>query len=219
MRHTLSRWFLFGFLIAAVGSIASLSVHAQDAPEAEAEAPAKPKAKKPAGLRIVDPVVCKSIDGYEEYEPLPDAAQTSEEKLLVYYRPKGYKIVKRGDVYVARFAQDGQIRPLGRKKVLLRKLKLLDYEAKSDVPPDEIYFQNTFSLKGLPPGEYEYDMILKDLNSKGATTTQSVKFRIVAAKFPEAAPETRTRAVPNANASPNPDLNVDGEEDDDVDVD
>ena len=34
-------------------------------------------------------IVCRSIDGYEDYELLPEAAQTSEEKLLVYFRPSG----------------------------------------------------------------------------------------------------------------------------------
>ena len=92
--------------------------------------------------------------------------------------------------------QDGQIRRLGGKQVLLRKAKLLSYEAKSDVPPDEIYIRNTFSLKGLPPGDYEYDMILKDVTAKPATitTTESVKFQVVPAKLPEAEPDTEPDA-------------------------
>ncbi|MDR3617861.1 MAG: hypothetical protein P4L85_00810 [Paludisphaera borealis] len=199
MRHLLRRLSLSGFLFVAAGSaMPSGSVDAQEAPESSpAPKPApKPSAKKPLGLRILAPVVCKSIEGYEDYETLPDAELTSDEKLLVYYRPKGHKVVRQGDEYVAHLMQDGQVRRLGQKKVLLRKAKLLDYEAKSDIPPDEIYIRNTFSLKGLPPGEYEYDMILKDLNAKPATVTvtESVKFRVVAAKLPEPDPETKPDA-------------------------
>jgi hypothetical protein len=198
MRRTLRRLSLVGFLAAGFGAAApARPVTAQDAPKASLppkSAPKKDRAKKSSALRIIDPVVCKSIEGYEDYEELPDAAQTSEEKLLVYYRPKGYKVVRQGDKYVAHFTQDGQVRRLGEKKVLLRKEKLLDYEAKSDSPPDLIYFRNTFSLKGLPPGEYEYDMILKDLNATDSTTTESVKFRIIPVVLPKADAETKTDA-------------------------
>ncbi len=195
MRHAPRRLRLFGFLLVAAGAAFPpgplLAQEASVGPLPETFAP-KPKAKKAAGLRIVNPVVCSSIDGYEEYEKHPDAKLTSDEKLLVYYRPKGFKVVHLGDVYVARFVQDGQIRRLGQKRVLLRKEKLLNYEAKSDVPPDEIYFRNSFSLKGLPPGDYEYDVILRDVTVKPVTvtTTESVKFQVVPAKLPEAEPGT-----------------------------
>jgi hypothetical protein len=197
MRHALRRLTLSGFLVAASGATLPPSpVGAQDAPESPFSRPVAAKVKKTAGLRIVDPVVCTSIEGYEEYEKHPDAKLTCDEKLLVYYRPKGYKVVHLGDVYIARFVQDGQIRRLGDKRVLLRKEKLLNYEAKSDVPPDEIYFRNTFSLKGLPPGDYEYDVILRDVAARPAviTTVESVKFQVVPAKYPEAGPG----AEPNA---------------------
>jgi len=147
-------------------------------------------AKPPApGLRIEKPVVCRSIEGYEDYEELPNAEQTSDEKLHVYFLPKGYKVVPKGERFAAHFTQDGQVRAKGQKKVLLRKAKLLDYEAVAAQPPDSIYLMNTFSLKGLPPGEYEYDMILRDENVPGATVTASVPFRIVPARLPSAKPD------------------------------
>src|SRR5690348_16508282 len=52
------------------------------APSEEAPAPTP----RPGGLRMSRAVVCRTINGYEDYEPLPDAAQTSEEKLLIYFR-------------------------------------------------------------------------------------------------------------------------------------
>jgi hypothetical protein len=130
-------------------------------------------------------IACLSIEGYEQYEVLPDAQLTSDEKLLVYYRPLNYKIVRRGDDYLAHFTQDGQIRRKGEKPVLLRKKNLLDYEAKSRTPPEEVYIRNTFSLKGLSPGEYEYDIILRDENDRDHPVTQSVKFRVIPAAVPK----------------------------------
>ncbi len=41
--------------------------------------------KEPLGMTPA--VACKAIEGYEDFEPLPDATLTSDEKLLVYYGP------------------------------------------------------------------------------------------------------------------------------------
>ena len=89
----------------------------------ESEEPKEPT------LRMTPAVVCLSIDGYEQFEELPGAALTSDEKLLVYFKPLRYKVVSKGDDYVARFTQDAQIRRRGQKAVLLRKKMILDYEA------------------------------------------------------------------------------------------
>ena len=45
----------------------------------------KKKPDRDTGLAMEPGIVCKSIDGYEIYAPLPGAAQTSDEKLLVYF--------------------------------------------------------------------------------------------------------------------------------------
>jgi hypothetical protein len=142
-------------------------------------------------LRMSDAVACRSIDGYERYEVLPRAELTSEEKLLVYYRPLNFKIASRGDDYIAHFTQDGQIRRKGEKPVLLRKKNLGDYEAKSRTPPENLFIKNSFSLKGLAPGEYEYDIILRDENDPGSTATQSLKFRVIAPVMPKPVKEKK----------------------------
>lgn len=131
------------------------------------------------GLRMSRGVVCESIDGYEAYEPLPNAELTSDEKLLVYYRPEGYKTVFRDGSYQAHFTQDAQIRKFGEKAVIRQKKKLLDYNPKNQYPPQNIYLRNTVSLKGLPPGDYELLIILHDELAKHAIATQAVKFRVV----------------------------------------
>ncbi|MDG3003971.1 hypothetical protein [Paludisphaera mucosa] len=175
MASTLARWMILAGLAVVTAPVAA---QVQERPKAATE--------PEMSLRIEGQVVCQSIEGYEDYEERPEAEQTSDEKLLVYFRPKNYAIVRKGEDYAAHFTQDGQIRALGKKKVLLRKEKLLDYEAVSKTPPRNLYISNTFSLKGLPPGEYEYDMILRDENLEKATVTASVKFRVVAAKLPKA---------------------------------
>jgi hypothetical protein len=136
-------------------------------------------------LQMSEAVVCRSIDGYEDYEPLPDAAQTSDEKLLVYYRPFGYKTAFIKDSYQAHLTQDAEIRRRGGKAVLRQKKKLLDYTAKSPQPPELIYLRNTISLKELKPGEYDLAIILHDEIGQGPPATQVVKFRVIPAQDPK----------------------------------
>ena len=146
-----------GFLVLSVFvlGIQVPTIRAQDEPDEPDELP--PNLPR---LAMTKGVVCKSIAGHEDYEVLPGAELTAEEKLLVYYRPLNYRIVRRGKNYSAHLMQDGQVRRKGEKKVLLRKKNLLDYAPKQAEPLQEIYLRNTFSLKGLAPGEYEYDIIL-----------------------------------------------------------
>ena len=125
-------------------------------------------------------VACKSIEGHSRTTRCSLRGElTAEEKLLVYYRPLNYKIVRQGKDYTAHLTQDGQIRRKGEKKVLLRKKNLLDYEAKKAEPLGEIYLRNTFALKGLAPGEYEYDIILRDENNPGPPSPSPLKFRVI----------------------------------------
>ena len=79
----------------------------------------------------------------------------------------------------------GESSAVFRCTVLLRKKGLLDYEPKSRNPLGPIYLRNSFSLKGLTPGEYEYDIILRDENEPGSPVIQSLEFRVVAPVLPE----------------------------------
>jgi hypothetical protein len=135
-------------------------------------------------LCMSDAVVCSSIEGFESYERLPDAALTSDEKLLIYYRPFGYKTALVDGMYQAHLIQDAQIHKRGQKAVLRKKLKLLDFKPRSQSPPDNLFVRNSISLKGLPPGDYDLTIILHDEVVKEPPATQSVKFRIVPAQDP-----------------------------------
>ncbi|WP_210420157.1 hypothetical protein [Aquisphaera giovannonii] len=127
---------------------------------------------------------CLSIDGYQNYEVLPDAKLTADEKLLVYYEPLNYKAVVKDGKFVVHMTQDGQIRRKGEKAVLRSKKNLLDFEDKREDGFEWVFLRNSVALKGLPPGEYEYDIILRDEQNPGASATQSLSFRIVAAAVP-----------------------------------
>jgi hypothetical protein len=182
MRRT--TWLLPAALLAVVMSLAN-SGHAARKPKPAPAHPGPPQAEEPAdaleaALTMSQAVACSTIDGYEQFESLPGAALTSDEKLLVYYRPLHYRTEHSGSTYRIHLTQDGQIRHRGEKAVLLFKANMVDYDWKSKERDNPVYIRNTFSLKGLKPGEYDYDIILHDvLAPDEPTAKQTVEFRVV----------------------------------------
>jgi hypothetical protein len=157
----------------------------------------EPSPPKPGGLRMSRAVVCKSIDGYEIYKPLAGAAQTSDEKLLIYYRPLRYKIDFVEGYYRAHLVQDNEIRKRGRREVVRQKRKVVEYEPKSKDPLGPIFIRNTISLKGLEPGEYELTIILRDEREKAAPPSrQVVPFKVIPPHDP------RTKPAPTKDEDP-----------------
>lgn len=126
-------------------------------------------------------IVCSAVRGYEDYDPLPVAALTKDEKLVVYYRPTGFENARDGKMYRVHLTQDGQIRRRDSKAVVFRKEKLLEYEPKADRPIEGCYIKCVVSLKGLEPGDYSFDIILHDEVAKGASAKQTLKFKVVPA--------------------------------------
>jgi hypothetical protein len=154
---------------------------------------------RPGGLRMSRAVVCKSIDGYEVYKPLPGAAQTSDEKLLIYYRPLRYKIDFVDGYYRAHLVQDNEIRKRGKKEIVRQKKKVVEYDPKSKEPFGPIYIRNTISLKGLEPGDYDLTIILRDeLDKIAPPSKQQVKFRVIPPLDP------RTKKAPEKTEDPEP---------------
>jgi hypothetical protein len=142
------------------------------------------------GLSMEPGIVCKSIDGYEDYEPLPNAAQTSDEKLLVYIRPLGFQTEKVEKGYQSHLTLDGEVRKRGQKTILRQKKNLLDYKPVFASPTRFIYLKQSVSLKGLAPGDYDLRIILHDEIAKGAPASQVVKFKIIPAADPRKAKDT-----------------------------
>src|SRR5689334_12650723 len=86
-------------------------------------------------FRMTPPVACKEIRGYEDFVPLEPAALTSDEKLLVYFRPLHFKTARKGALYEAHFTEEGRIRRKGGKAVVWAKKDLLEYRPRADPPP------------------------------------------------------------------------------------
>ncbi len=162
-----------------------LSLGHADPPPADPKSSPSSPSENDDLLAMTPGIVCRSINGYEDYEVLPNAALTSEEKLLVYFRPHRYAVDRSGDGYHIHLTQMGQVRKRGEKAVLLRKEKMLEYEWKGTKPPGPLYLRNTVALKGLKPGEYEFDITLRDKFSKDPAVTQTVQFRIIPLAQPD----------------------------------
>jgi hypothetical protein len=158
---------------------------AQENPGAADEHSAKRPENKKNQLRMTPGIVCSAIRGYEDYKVLPKAAQTSDEKLLVSFRPLGYQTEKVDDGYEAHLVPGFQIRKRGQKEVLLQKLKMYEYKPKSEQPPRYLYMKNAISLKGLAPGDYDLTILLRDEIAKGPSVQQVVRFRIVPSDDPQ----------------------------------
>ena len=139
---------------------------------------------------FTQPIACKEINGYERFVPLPDAALTSEDKLLVYFRPRHFKTIRKGNDYEAHFTEDARVRRRGEKVPLWSKKNLLDYTAKGTSPTLPVSLRNTIAIKGLRPGEYVLEIVLRDEVSRGAPAHGTLNFTIRAVDTikPEAAP-------------------------------
>ena len=190
-------WLGLGLLLGLPSSPCG-TAFGQDKPPSETRKPAT----KPL-LRMSEAIICDTIKGYEDYEPLPGAALTSDEKLLVYYRPLNYRSSMVKGSYQAHLTQDAQVRKRGTKKILWQKLKMVDYTTpKRDLPPTQVYLRNTISLKGLEPGEYDLIIILHDENNEGRTATQAVKFRVIPADDPQK--KEKAKETPPDKEAPSP---------------
>ncbi len=141
-------------------------------------------AKRSASLRMSPGIVCRWINGYEDYEPMPGAAQTSDEKLQVYLRPMGYMTEMVDGKYQAHLSPDFEIRKRGEKKILLQKRRMYEYKPRTPQPPRLVYLKNVISVKGLPPGDYDLTLILHDEIAGGSSAAQVIKFRIVPPEDP-----------------------------------
>ena len=147
--------------------------------KAERSRAAKKKTDRDTGLTMEPGVVCKSIDSFEDYQPLPGAAQTSDEKLLVYIRPHGFQTAPADGKVVGHLTIDGEVRKRGEKNVLRQKKKMVELKPSAVGHPELVYLKTSVSLKGLSPGEYELTIILHDQLSKGAAATQAIAFKVI----------------------------------------
>jgi hypothetical protein len=130
-------------------------------------------------FRTTKPVFCTEIRGYEDFDLLPKAEFTQHQKLLIYFKPLHFKTNHKGARYEAYFTQDGKIHRRGEKATLLTKSKM-EFRVAAERPLELIYLKNTYALRDLKPGEYDYEIILRDEIGKGAPAVVRVPFTIVA---------------------------------------
>ncbi len=132
------------------------------------------------------PVACKEVRGYEDYDTLPDAALTRDEKLIVYFIPRHFKSEPKGKKYRVHFTQDGRVRRRGQKAVIWSLPKALEYKDEFDGPPQSVFLTNKLALKALPPGDYDYEIILRDAVGHSTAATRTLPFTILPSPDPKA---------------------------------
>lgn len=176
----------------AIGLLACLAVARGDDP---------PTSSK---LAMSPAVVCEKINGYGDYVTKDEPAVNRDDKMLVYFEPTGFAYETVGKEYRVHLVEDGRIRRKGERRVLLAKDKLVDYKGKSKEPPLNIFLSNSISLKSLPPGEYEMEIILRDEIGKGPTTSQILKFRVKGSETAEEKAEREKRAEREKKAESKP---------------
>ena len=150
------------------------------------------------GPAMTTAVICDTIDGFRKYEPRAKAVVSRDEKMLVYYEVSGHTVEPTKHGFRAHLVQDTQVRRAGDRRVLQKKEKMVDYDVKSKTRPDFLYMENRISVKSLPPGKYELDIILHDALAKDSTSKQSLTFEVLASK-PAPEPEPSGPATKDAD--------------------
>lgn len=138
---------------------------------------------------FTEPVACSEIKGFEDYVELPGGALTSDEKLIVYFRPRHFKTAKVGRQYEAHFTEDVKIRRRGQKPVLWSKAKIMEYQPRGGLPNPPIYFHNKIAIKGLTPGKYDLEIVLHDEIGQTPPAVRVLPFEVV---LPKGEPDAKT---------------------------
>ncbi len=141
------------------------------------------------GLAASEPVVCRKVVGFRDYEERDSHDLTKDEKLIIYYEPSGHTVERdpKTDDYHSHLIEDAQIRRKGNDKPIKREKAFLEYKPRGKEPLGLTYLSSSFSLKDLRPGEYEVDLILRD----GLDDTKDSLMLTVAFKVIESPPDPK----------------------------
>jgi len=130
-------------------------------------------------FQMSKPVICRKIHGYGNFEVIPEARFTADDKIMIYSEPTGYRVEKTKDGFHALLSEDGRIRKKGTKDAIWKKEKMFEFDAMNKVPPSHLYMRTDISIKGIRPGEYELDITVHDLLDKsGKEMTRTVGFTV-----------------------------------------
>ncbi len=142
---------------------------------------------EPAGppLALSEPIACRAVRGYGDYDALDEPALTKDEKLLLYVQPSNHTIEPVGDKFRVHLTEDLQIRRKGQKRVLWSRQKIVEFRTESPERPERLYLGTTVGLKSCTPGTYVAEITLNDqLAPGGARTTRSFEFRVIPTPAP-----------------------------------
>ncbi len=137
---------------------------------------------KDSRLEMAEPIACRTIAGYEDYQPLDEPVIARTEKLMIYTRFSGQTIIKKNEGYHVHLVQDVNVRRKGQKKVLWGRKRIVEYEATEDYPPLNLYIGTSLGLINFEPGEYEADLILHDENADVPPARRTLSFRLTEPK-------------------------------------
>ncbi|WP_169976011.1 hypothetical protein [Tautonia rosea] len=137
---------------------------------------------KPRRPDLTDPVICLNVRGFRNFIPRDEPILTPDQKLEIYYEPFNFLILRdaASGLYRAHLVQDVHIRRAGSTRRLQSLPAAIDYSPESEEPPTSLYLHTTVSLKELPPGAYEIDLVLRDRLGDGPSETlHTLTFQVV----------------------------------------
>lgn len=149
-------------------------------------------------LSMSAPKACSKIDGYRNFKTLDEAVLTADEKLLAYHEVVGFAVARRDDRYLVHLREDIRVRRPGEKKAIFAKKDAIDYAVTFDTPHPVVYFKTTVGLKGLAPGRYILDLVMRDLQNPAGETMRSLEFQVK--NSPKVDPDAR-KAAPTETPS------------------
>jgi hypothetical protein len=147
-----------------------------DPPKADDD-PAPPRDGAGA-LSMTPAVVCSSVRGYEDYTRREDSVFTKDEKLVFYFQPQGFTIEEADGEYLTHIALDLRLRRKGARTAVWTGDDVLERRTKTKDLPGAAYFTAHVGLKEMPPGDYELDIILRDLLAPGTQAKQVLPFQV-----------------------------------------
>lgn len=146
-------------------------------------------------LKVSEPITCKSVKGFRNYERLDPPELTTFDKLLVYIEVSGFATFTDENQQKARLVQNGKVRAKGSKTVIFERKELLRFEPVSKTGRETFYLSSTVGFTDFSPGEYVLELETVDnAASPERKVIHSIEFRIIPS--PDEAQETTRKASP-----------------------
>lgn len=131
-------------------------------------------------FHLTEPVVCRSIKGFRDYEVLEPRELTTYDKLLIYLEPSGFSLKNKEEKLFIDLRQGAILHAKGSKKRIFEKEELFQYNPEVDSPYQQIYLAATIGFKNLIPGEYVLELWTVDKLAKPEKKEiQIIEFRII----------------------------------------